>query len=97
MCEAQAGSNVVQDCQLGEFRDGLGSSSIPDGSAGCVVHSSYQKDCLQCQGSRGHRKAHYKLSAAQVSSAVLSFDLSGPHVPGKGCLFFFSHAFLRQQ
>ncbi|OLP84290.1 Copia protein [Symbiodinium microadriaticum] len=89
VCEAQAGSNVVQDCQLGEFRDGLGSSSIPDGSAGCVVHSSYQKDCLQCQGSRGHRKAHYKLSAAQVSSAVLSFDLSGPHVRGKDASLYF--------
>ena len=72
VCEAQAGSSVVQDCQLGEFRDGLGSSSIHDGSAGCVAHSSYQKDGLQGQGSRGHRKAHYKLSAAQVSSAVLS-------------------------
>ena len=67
---------------------GLG-RSVHDGSASCVVHSSYQKDCLQCQGSRGHRKAHYKLSAAQVSSAVLSFDLSGPHVRGKDASFYF--------
>ena len=89
MCESQAGSSVVQDCQTCEFRDGLGNRSVHDGIASCVVHSSYQKDCLQCQGSRGHRKAHYKLSAAQVSSAVLSLDLSGPHVRGKDASLYF--------
>ena len=63
VCEAQAGSSVVQDYQTCEFRDGLGNRSVHDDSASCVVHSTYQKDCLHCQAAEdiGRRTTSFQL------------------------------------
>ena len=65
-----------------------------DLSAVQAVHTTYQKACLECQASRGHRKAHYRIPTHQVSSGVVSFDLSGPHVLAKDqSLYFLVGAF----
>ena len=52
-------------------------------SFACALDHTYKKDCINCQGARGHRRAHYKIPTEHLSTGVVSFDLSGPHVLAK--------------
>ena len=64
-----------------EFREEISDSeSFSHGaSLACAFHLKYKNTCVHCQASRGHRRAHYKIPRDQISTGVISFDLSGPH------------------
>ena len=64
-----------------EFRDEISDteSCSHGASLACAFHLKYKNTCVHCQASRGHRRAHYKIPRDQISTGVISFDLSGPH------------------
>ena len=58
-------------------------------SFACALDHGYKKKCTNCQGARGHRRAHYTIPAEYISTGVISFDLSGPHVLAKDKSLYF--------
>ena len=94
VCEARKDSEGAQALQFRDESESSARECHEDPSTAYAIHTTYQKGCLECQASRGHRKAHYRIPTHQVSSGVVSFDLSGPHVLGKDqSLYFLVGAF----